>query len=185
MRAELVVDPPVGAFAQQIKIEVAKHGREAVGVVEIDGVFAEAGAELVALGAVGQRAGKQAGIVNALERRRFAMLADRFDIRSFGDESAYHAVAALAVQAEITKRIGMLAFDDCRGLGGQLGDEASKDGCDNILMIPIRGTRSHSGRNDSSCSISFKAFSSRKKVSKPSAAFGSDGHSRRSVMASW
>ena len=50
--------------------------------------------------------------------------------------------------------------------------------CDNILMIPIRGTRSHSGRNDSSCSISFNAFSSRKNVSKLSAASGSDGHSR-------
>jgi len=38
MRAELVVDSPVGAFAQQIEIEVAEHGREAVGIVEIDDV---------------------------------------------------------------------------------------------------------------------------------------------------
>ncbi len=44
MRAELVIDPPVGAFAQQIEIEVAEHGREAVGIVEIDDVFAEASA---------------------------------------------------------------------------------------------------------------------------------------------
>jgi hypothetical protein len=45
----------VGAFSQQIEIEVAEHGRETVGIVEIDDVFAEAGAELVALGAVRQR----------------------------------------------------------------------------------------------------------------------------------
>jgi hypothetical protein len=64
----------VSAFAQQIEIEVAEHGREAVGIVEIDDVFAEAGAELVAFGAVRQRACEQPGIVNSLKRRRLAML---------------------------------------------------------------------------------------------------------------
>jgi hypothetical protein len=117
MRAELVIDPPVGAFAQQIEIEVAEYGREAVGIVEIDDVFAEAGAELVALRSVRQRACKQPGIVNSLQRRRLATFADRLHIGGFGDESAHHAVAALAVQAEISKWIGMLAFDDCIGLG--------------------------------------------------------------------
>jgi len=79
--------------------------------------FAEAGAELVALRSVRQRACKQPGIVNSLQRRRLATFADRLHIGGFGDESAHHAVAALAVQAEISKWIGMLAFDDCIGLG--------------------------------------------------------------------
>ena len=178
MRAELLVDPPVGAFAQQIEIEVAEHGREAVGIVEIDDVFAEAGTELVAFGAVRQRACKQPGIVNPLQRRRLAVLVDRLHVGGFGDESAHHAVAALAMQAEIAKRIGMLAFDNCIGLGGQLGHEASNGGCDNVRMIPVRGMRSQSGRYNNSYSISFRAFSSRKKVSMPSAALESVGHSR-------
>ncbi len=51
MRAELVVDPLMGAFAQKIQIEIGQHGRKAVGIVEIDHGLAEAGAQLVTLGA--------------------------------------------------------------------------------------------------------------------------------------
>ena len=52
------------------------------------------------------------------KRRGLAMLADRLDVGGLGQESAHHAVAAFAVQAEIVEGIGMTAFDDRIGLGG-------------------------------------------------------------------
>ena len=125
MRAELVVEPLMGAFAEQIKIEIGQHRRKAVGIVEIDHVLAEAGAQLVAPRAVRQRAGEQAGVVNARQRCGFAMLADRLDLRGLGQERAHHGFAALGVKAEIVKGIGVTAFDDRIGLGGQFGHEAS------------------------------------------------------------
>ena len=70
MRAELVVEPLMGAFAEQIEIEVGQNRRKAVGIVELDHVVAEAGAQLVALRAVRQRAGEQAGIVDARRASR-------------------------------------------------------------------------------------------------------------------
>ena len=84
MRAELVVEPLMGAFAEQIEIEIAQDRRKAVGVVEIDDVVAEPGAQLVALRAVRQRAGEQAGVMNARQLRRLAMLVDRLDLDASG-----------------------------------------------------------------------------------------------------
>ena len=60
MRAELVVDALMGAFAEQIEIEIGQDRREAVGILELDDVVAEFGAELVAPGAVRQGADEQA-----------------------------------------------------------------------------------------------------------------------------
>jgi hypothetical protein len=44
MGAELVVDPHVRAFAEQMQVEIAQDRRKAVGVVEIDDRVAEPGA---------------------------------------------------------------------------------------------------------------------------------------------
>ena len=154
MRAELVVEPLMGAFAEQIQVEIGQDRRKAVGVVEIDHGVAEAGAQLVALGAVRQRAGEQPGVVNARQRRRFAMLVDRIDLRGLRQERAHHGPVALGVQAEIVKRIGVAAFHDRIGLGGQFGHEASLVCRDKIRSTPVSGTRSQSGRWASSYSIS-------------------------------
>ena len=154
MRAELVVDPLMGAFAEQIEIEVGQDRRKAVGIVEIDDVVAEAGAQLVALGAVRQRAGEQAGVVNARQRRRFAMLVDRLDLGGLRQERAHHGLVALGVKAEIVEGIGVAAFDDRIGLRGKFGHEASLVCWDKIRSIPVSGTRSQSGRWASSYSIS-------------------------------
>src|ERR1700687_253934 len=145
MRAELVVNPLMGAFAEEIQIEVAKNRRKAVGIVEVDHGIAEAGAQLVALGAVRKRAGKQSGVMNARQRRRFAMFADRLDVRCLRKERAHHGFVALFMKAEIMKWIGVAALDDRVGLRGQLAHEASFGCWDNIRRIPVSGTRSHSG----------------------------------------
>ena len=154
MRAELVIDALMGAFAEQIEIEVAQHGRKAVGVVEFDEFVAEAGAQLIARRAVRQRAGEQPGVMDPRQRRPFAMLADRLDIGGFRQERAHDVLAAFGVKAEIVERIGVVALDDRIGLGGKLGHEASRGCCDRIRSIPVSGMRSQSGRCDSSYSIS-------------------------------
>ena len=140
MRAELVVEPLVGAFAEQIEVEIAQDRRKTVGVFEVDHGVAEAGAQLVALRAVRQRACEQAGVVNARKLRGFAVLADRLDVRGFGQERAYHGLAALGMEAEIVKGIGVAAFDDRIGFRGQFGHEAS---------ARVRGQDSHrTGQRD-------------------------------------
>ena len=108
----------MGAFAEQVKVEVAQDRRKAVGVIEFDDVVAEARAQLIARWAVWQRAGEQAGFVDSLEFGPFAVLADRLDIGGLGQEGAHNVLAALAVQAEIVKGVGMLALDDRISLGG-------------------------------------------------------------------
>ena len=47
MRAELVIEALMRAFAEQIEIEVAQDRRKAVRVLELDGVVAEARAQPV------------------------------------------------------------------------------------------------------------------------------------------
>ena len=154
MGAELVVEPLMGAFAEQIQVEIGQDRRKAVGVVEIDHGVAEAGAQLVALGAVRQGAGEQPGVVNARQRRRLAMLVDRVDLGGLRQERAHHGLAVLGMQAEVMKGIGVAAFHDRIGLCGQFGHEASLVRWDRIRSMPVSGTRSQSGRWASSYSIS-------------------------------
>jgi hypothetical protein len=108
----------MGAFTQQIEIEIGQDRRKAIGIVEIDDGLAESRAQLVPLRAVRQGAREQAGIVNPRQRRGLAMLADRIDLRRLGQESAHHGSVALFVQAEIAKGFGVAAFNDGIGLRG-------------------------------------------------------------------
>ena len=57
--------------------------------------------------------------MDADERRRFAVLADRLDIGGFRQERAHHIVVALGVKAEIAERVGVAAFHDRIGLRGK------------------------------------------------------------------
>ena len=154
MRAELVVDPLMGAFAEQMEIEVGQDRRKAVGIVELDDIVAEAGAQLIFARAVRQRTGEQPGFMDLLQRRAFAVLADRLDIPRLGEERAHDLPVAFGVQAEIAERIGVAAFDDRIGLGGKFGHAAASGCCERIRMIPVSGTRNQSGRCDSSYSTS-------------------------------
>ncbi len=96
--------PLIGAFAEQIKIEIGQNRREAVGIVEIDDVVAEAGAQLITFLSRSASHGKQACVVDAGQRRGFAMLADGLDVRGFGQERAHDVLVALAMKAEIMER---------------------------------------------------------------------------------
>ncbi len=129
MRAELVVQPQVVAFAEQVKVVIAQDRQEAVGIVEIDDMIAEMRAQAVALQAAGQGTGEQAGIVDAPHRRDATAFADRLDARCFRQEGADHGVVvAVGMLAEIAKRVGVPTFDDRKRLGRKLGHEDSLAG---------------------------------------------------------
>jgi hypothetical protein len=154
MRAELVVDPLMGALAEQMQIEVGQDGRKAVGVVKLDDIVAEVSAQLVFARAVRQRACEQSGFVDLFQGCAFTVLADRLDIPRLGEERTHDLAVALGVQAEIAERIGVAAFDDRIGLGGKFGHAAASGCCERTRMIPVSGTRNQSGRCDSSYSTS-------------------------------
>ena len=83
------------------------------------------------------------------------MLADRLDVRRFGQKRTHHGPAALGMKAEIVKGIGVAAFDNRIGFRGQFGHAASLVVfADKIRIAPVSGTRSQSGRWASSYSIS-------------------------------
>lgn len=119
MRAELVVDPLMGTFAEQIEVEIGQDRREAIGILELDDVVAEFGAELVMLRAVGQGADEQAGLVDAVKLGDLAVLADGLDVRGFGQESAHHALAPFGMQSEVVEGVGVAALDNRVGFGRQ------------------------------------------------------------------
>ncbi len=118
MRAELVIEPLMGAFTEQIQIEVRQHRWKAVGVLKFDDVIAKTGAQLVALGAIRQGASEKSGVMNAHELRRFAVFVDRVDIGRLGKKGTHNRSVILGVKAEIMKWIRMPAFDDSVGLCG-------------------------------------------------------------------
>ncbi len=183
MRAELVIEPLVGAFTEQIEIEVGEHRREPIGVLELDDIVAEFGAQLIALRAVRHRAGKQPGIMDARELGGCAMLVDGLDITGFGQEGAYHRLAALVVQAEIVEGIGMASLDDGIGFGGQFWHQVSLAVSDSVRSRAFRGMRSQSGRLTMASSISPSIPSSKKKLTRASVACGSAGQSRALIIA--
>src|ERR1700733_1712779 len=113
------------AFAQQVEVEVGQNRRKTVGVVEIDHGLAEAGAQLVTFGAVWQRASEQPVVVNARQRRRFAMLIDGVNLRGFRQEYANHGLVAFGMKAEVMKGVGVAAFHNRIGLRWKFGHEAS------------------------------------------------------------
>ena len=112
MGAELVIQPLMGAFAEQIEVEIAQDGGEAIGVIEIDDVVAIARAQLVVHCTIRHISNEQAGIVDALQRRGGAMLVNHIDCRGFRQEGANHGLIILLMAAEIVERVGVAAFDD-------------------------------------------------------------------------
>ena len=66
MRAELVVERQMIAFAEQIEIEIGEHRRKAIGVLQLDLAVAEARAQPIVLRIV-ERSREQAGRIDALQ----------------------------------------------------------------------------------------------------------------------
>src|SRR6516165_2003736 len=99
--------------------------------------------------------------MNPRELRRLAVLADRLDVGRLGEERAHDRPVALPMEAEVTERIGVAAFDDGIGFGRQFGHQVSLAGTDKIRSRAPKGTRSNSPRWFSPSSISEMIFSSK------------------------
>ena len=129
MRAELVVKPLMSAFAEQIQIEVGQHRRKAVGVLEFDHVCRRSGRatdSALSRSAARRRTGRRRESAPASPFRRA-----RRPLRPSRPPAGTRAPrsCALGMRAEIMERIGVAAFDDRIGLGGQFAHAASSVFC--------------------------------------------------------
>ena len=117
VRADLVVKMHVGAFAEQIKVEIGQDRRKAIWVFQLHDLGAETRAHMIAVQSRAQPAREQAGLVDARKRAFMSPLVDHRNVRGSGQEDADHRIAVLAMQAEIMERVRMPSFDHCIGFG--------------------------------------------------------------------
>ena len=146
MRAELVVQLQMVAFAEQMQVEVGQDRRKAIGVLQLDLVVAEARPQLVMRVERLDRTGEQAGIVNARQIVDVACLVEDLHRRRFRQEHAHDALVTFMVPAEIIERVVMTPLDDrARGRRNRPHD------CTTLWrfrmrQVPSRGTCSQAGR---------------------------------------
>ena len=103
------------AFAEEIEVQVGQHGREAVGVLELDLLLTVAGAQPILLRADGP--GEQTGRIEPIELALAAVRRQRHHLARLGEEHAHHGLVVLAMRPEIMERIGMARRDHVAGLG--------------------------------------------------------------------
>ena len=153
MRAELVVELQVRAFAEQMQVHVGQDRREAVGVFHLDLVVAEARPQPIVRIACLDRAGKQSRGVDARQLADVAGVVEHLDAGRLRQEHAHHRLAALVVPAEIIERIVVAAFDN-RACGGGNAHDGTTLWRLRMRQVPSRGTCSQAGRFINSYSIS-------------------------------
>ncbi len=182
MRAELVIETLMRAFAEQIEIEVAQDRRKAVRVLELDGVVAEARAQPVM----------------ARVRRGFR----RRTARPCGCVRAARRCRRPRRPRRRTHPAGMRARRCARFPGGGRGNGTGRNGGhagshrlrSEALLMPARLPATHATRRSARPAASpagapvrirFRRTPSRagRSGSRLSAAAGSAGHSRSSVIA--
>jgi hypothetical protein len=95
-----------------MQVHVGQNRREAVGVFHLDLVVAEARPQPIVRVACLDRAGKQPRGVDARQLADVAGVVQHLDPAGLRQEHAHHRLAALAVPAEVIKRIVMAAFDN-------------------------------------------------------------------------
>ena len=172
---KLFIKPLMSALAEQIEVVVGQDRGKAIGVVEIDHPLSEAGAQLICVRTVGEKAGKQPVFVDTCQCRRLAMRVDRVHLLRFRQKCAHDRSAAFGVGAKILKGIGVATFQDRIGLGTELRHAASRAGWDKIRTMRAATAGTASTRWASSVSSASNAFSSRKKSTIRCAARGSSG----------
>ena len=151
MRAQLVVETLMRAFAQQIQIEIGQKRRKSIGIVQVDDLVAEACAQLVFAGRARERAREQPGIMDARQDRSPAILVDRRHFGRLRQKGTNDRPIVFGVRAEIVERIRVTSFDDGVGFRRQSGHGVPPAICERICRTPVSGTRIQSGR----CAISY------------------------------
>ncbi len=136
-------------LTEQEEIEIGEDGRETIRILQLHQILAVAGAQAIMRCGRGQGAGEQARIVDALELRDMPRFVDRRDLGGVRQERAHHRLAVFDMPAEIVERIGMPALDHGIGFVGERA-HATFSCSPRMRKIPASGTRSQSGRWDSS-----------------------------------
>ena len=109
MRAELVVELQMRAFVEQVQIEVGEDREEAVGILHLDGVVAEAHAQPVTAVMARDRAGKQARLVHARQLALLAVFEHDRDMGGVRHEHPHDGLVAFEMRAEEIERVGVMA----------------------------------------------------------------------------
>ena len=112
MRAELVVELEMRAFAEQIEIEVGQNRRKAIGVLQLDTVVAETHAQPIVRPASSD-AGRRTSPASWMRCKRgfVAAVANDRDVRGVRKKNANHRNAVLDMGAEIAERVGVAPLD--------------------------------------------------------------------------
>ena len=158
MRAELVVELEMRAFAEQMQVHVGQDRRKAVGVLHLDFVVAEPRPQTIMRIARRHRPGEQSGVMDAWQIADVAFAVQHLHLGCLGQEHPHHRLAVLVVPAEIVERVVVMTLDDrARGLGNahaSTGLGGTTLWRCRMRQVPSRGTCSQAGRFISSYSIS-------------------------------
>ena len=156
--AQLLVIAQMGAFGQQMNVQLAKHVAEAIGVLELLGRQRILGAQAVAeaLLAIGQHRQEEAVLMDALglARRLAGGAVDHPQPLGAGHEGAdlHRAAGALLLHAEHGEGIAMVGPRDgvrrrAQGLGPMIGGTGVRAFGDAGLRLVLAGIRRHVARH--------------------------------------
>jgi hypothetical protein len=151
VRAQLVVKREMITFAEQIKIEVGKNGRKAIGIFQFDLAVPEAGAQMV-VGRIVDRARKKAGRVDPF-KLALGAIRHRYDALGIRQEHAHDRMVVLGVRAEIVERVGIAACNDLTGADGKFAHDRTPRSA-RMRSVPSSGICAQLGRLVTSYSIS-------------------------------
>ena len=141
-------------FAKQVEIEIGQDGREPIGVLDLDLLFAIACTQAVAARAVRQAALEQASVMNALQIAFVPPVVDHSHSLRVRKEDAHDRDVAREMRAEIAEGVGMATLDNRIGFGCKRAHSAGRSARERMRQVPASGTRSQLGRCASSYSIS-------------------------------
>ena len=123
MCAHFLIEPQVVALGEEVKVDLAENGAEAVGIVDLDGRPVVGGTQaIVPRECVWHLAGEEPGAVQGIQRE--AVTAFWVERRHRGrprQKGAHGCAIAAVVQTEDRERVAVLAAHDClkpRSAGG-------------------------------------------------------------------
>ena len=118
MRAELLIEMHMRAFAEEMKIEVGEYGRKTVGIFQLKLAFPVAHAHAIASGPICKRAFEQSRIVDSVKLALAALLIDHGNAFRVRQKHAHNRHVVLHMRPEIVEWVGMATLDHRIGFGG-------------------------------------------------------------------
>src|SRR5262245_13882182 len=142
------------AFAEQVEVQIGQDRREPIRVFDLDLSLAVACAHAIAWRPVRQTALEQADVMNALQVAFVPLFVDDGHSLGIRKEDAYDRHVAFEMRAEIAEGVGVTTLDDRIGFRAERAHCDARSERERMRSVPVRGTRSQSGRCASSYSIS-------------------------------